>query len=406
MRTEKSRRQSGLFSRNSHGTLRRLAAGFFSLPKVSPLEGFFLRLFFALVVAYTLRFEVPFSTQPHPAGLAHFLDLTFLSDAWNYSVFRGALYVLLLLYVGGLMLPAVLPALAVGHVLVFTLYNSQGYTHHGFQIVSLTLVAQAGTVLYYTLLQGLRLRAPDARLNAWLLVQSQVVVAGTYLISVFSKMINTRGLWLWDSNYIAADLIKSRRQLYYGGLDPKFEGNPLEAIWLLEHPWIARALFGSGLVLEAIAFLALANRKIGFLIGIGLIVMHRSIASLMGLRFDNNEMLCAIYLVGLPFFAAWCLERITHPIVRLGILIGTGLGIPLSYFVQPASIRTAMSLPLYLTSLIESLEVWHDGNAADFLRFTLPMWMTCLAMAIVGAVAARLFSRARNGDRLSNRYDG
>jgi hypothetical protein len=54
--------------------------------------------------------------------------------------------VLLMLYAGGLMLPLTLPLLALGHVLVFTLYNSQGYAHHGFQIVSLTLVAQAGTV--------------------------------------------------------------------------------------------------------------------------------------------------------------------------------------------------------------------------------------------------------------------
>jgi hypothetical protein len=34
-----------------------------------------------------------------------------------------------------LLLPIVLPALAVGHALMFTLYNSQGYTHDGYQIV-------------------------------------------------------------------------------------------------------------------------------------------------------------------------------------------------------------------------------------------------------------------------------
>jgi len=401
MMTDKSKRQSTFSLRNSQGPLGRLASGFFSLPRVSPLEGFFLRLSFGLVVAYTLRFEVPFSTQPHPAGLAHFIDLTWLSDPWNFSVYRSVIYVLLMLYVGGLMLAVVLPALALGHVLIFTLYNSQGYTHHGFQIVSLTLVAQAGTVLYYTVLKGFRLRPPDARLNAWLLVQSQVIVVGTYLVSVITKMINTRGLWLWNANYIAADLIKTRRQLYFGDLDPKYQGNPAEAIWLLEHPWIARALFGSGVILEAIAFLALANRRIGFLIGIALILMHRSIARLMGLRFDNNEMLCAIYLVGLPFFAAWCLERIVNPVVRLGVLIGAGLGIPLSYFAQPASVQTAMPLPVYLINLINSLSVWHDGNLTDFLRFTLPMWMTSLVMAVAGAMAARLFAAAKRSAPVS-----
>jgi hypothetical protein len=386
--------------------LRRLASGFFSAPSVSALEGFFLRAFFAVVVAYTLRFDVPFATQPHPAGLARFFDLTWLSDSANYSIFRGVLYVLLLFYAGGVVLPLILPLLAVGHVLVFTLYNSQGYTHHGFQIVSLTLAAQAATVLYYTILVGLRLRPPDARLNAWLLWQSQMIVVGTYLISVFSKMINSRGLWLWNSSYIAADLIKSRRQLYYGDLDPSYAGNPPEAIWLLENPWIARALFGTGFLLEATAFLALASRKIGFLIGVALILMHRSIAGIMGLRFDNNEMLCAIFLVGIPFFAAWCLQRIGDPVIRFGVLAGALAGIPLSYFAQPSSLQGAMPLTGYLTQLINSLGLWHDGSVADFVRFTFPLWVTCVGAAVVGAIAARLLTRAMDRYRILNRSGG
>jgi hypothetical protein len=404
--TVESERHRSFFSRNSWTSLRRLAAGFFSPSSVSPLEGFLLRAFFGLVVAYTLRFDVPFAAQPHPAGLARFFDLTWLSEPGNYSVFRGAMYALLLLYAGGLLLPLTLPVLALGHVLTFTLYNSQGYTHHGYQIVSLTLVAQAGTVLYYTVLMGVRMRSPDARLNAWLLWQSQMIVAGTYLISVFSKMINTRGLWLWNSSYIAADLIKSRRQLYYGALDPQYAGDPAEAIWLLENPWIARALFGTGFVLEAIAFLALASRKIGFLIGVALILMHRSIAELMGLRFDNNEMLCAIYLVGIPFLTASCLERIPNPAVRLGVLVGAGAGIPLSYLAQPSSVQLAMPLPVYLINLIKSLGVWHDGNVTEFLRFTFPVWITCIALSVAGAIAGHFFTVAMSRSRIINRSGG
>ena len=387
-----SQRRRSSFLPNNGTPFSRLLAGFFSPPKVTPLEGFLLRVFFAVVVAYTFRFEVPFSTQPHPTGLAHFFDLTWLSDPFSFSIFRGVIYFLLFLYAAGVLLPVTLPLLALGHVLAFTLYNSQGYTHHGFQIVSLTLVAQAGTILYDTIRRGVRLRPPDAVLDSWLLWQSQVVVVGTYLISVFSKMINSRGLWLWNSSYIATDLIKSRRQVYYGSLDPNYAGNPVEAIWLLENPWMARALFGTGFILEAIAFLALASRKMAFVIGVALILMHRSIAGLMALRFDNNEMLCAIYLVGLPFLVAWCLYRIGNPTVRLGVLIGIGIGIPLSYFAQPASIRAAMPLPVYVGHLIESLDVWHNGRVTDFLRFTLPLWITCIAMAVAGAIGARLLS--------------
>jgi hypothetical protein len=373
-------------------SLRGLVSGFFSLPAVSSLEGLFLRLLFGVVVAFTISLQVPFPTQPHPAGLAHFFDLTWLSDPYKLAVYRNVIYLLVCFYVAGLLLPVVLPALAVGHTLMFTLFNSQGYTHHGYQIVSLTLMAQGVTVLYYTALKRIRLQPPDALLNAWLLVQSQVVVVGAYLVSFLTKMASTGGMWFWNANYIALDLIKTQRQNFFSRLDPSDARNPVEAMWLLEHPWIARGLFGSGVVLEAIAFLALANRKLSFLIGVGLILMHRSVSTLMGLTFQYNEMLCVIFLVGIPYFLARCLERVRSPAVRLGILIGAGLGVPLSYFVQPASVQKLMSLPAYIVSLINSLSVWANGNWMDTWRFTLPMWTTCLVAAAVGALAARLIS--------------
>lgn len=386
-------KKQNVFSLRSSVTraLRRSALGFFSLPAVSSLEGFFLRVFFGMVVAFTISLEVPLPTQPHPAGLAHFFDLTWLSDHRNLSAYRSVIYLLIFFYVAGLLLPIVLPALAVGHALMFTLYNSQGYTHHGYQIVSLTLLAQSATVLYYTALNGVRLRPPDSLLNSWLLVQSQVVVVGTYLVSFLTKILSTGGMWFWNANYIAIDLIKTQRQHYFSRLDPSDAGNPLEAIWLLEHPWIARGLFASGALLEAFAFLALANRRLGFLVGVGLILMHRSVSMLMGLRFQFNEMLCVIFLVGIPYFVARCLEHVRRA-VRLGILIGAGLGVPLSYLAQPVSVQTSMPLPVYLISLINSLSVWANGNWMDILRFTIPMWATCLVTATVGGMAARLVS--------------
>jgi hypothetical protein len=391
MDSPKKRNDLSLRSRAARW-LREVASGFFILPAVSSLEGFFLRLLFGIVVAFTISLNVPFSTQPHPAGLAHFFDLTWLSDPDNLRAYRNVIYLLVSLYVAGLLLPIVLPALAVGHALMFTLFNSQGYTHHGYQIVSLTLLAQAVTVLYYTALKGIRLRPPDRLLNAWLFVQSQVVVVGAYLVSFLTKMFATGGMWFWNANYVAIDLIKTQRQHYYSRLDPGDAGNPLEAMWLLEHPWISRALFGSGVLLEAIAFLALAGRKLSFLIGVCLILMHRSVSTLMGLRFQYNEMLCVVFLVGIPYFAARCLERVPCRAVRLGILIGAGVGVPLSYFVQPASVQKLMPLPAYIVSLINSLSVWVNGNWMDTLRFTFPMWTTCLVMAAAGAMAARLIS--------------
>ena len=370
--------------------LRNLAAGFFSLPTVSSLEGFFLRFFFGVVVASTLSLQVPFHDQPHPVGLAHFFDLTWLSDPQKLSAYRGVLYLLLIVYALGWVLPIVLPLLAVGYSLMFTLYNSQGYTHHGYQIISLTLLIQAVTVLYYSVLKGFRRQPPDPLLNSWLLVQSQVVVTGTYLASFLTKLFSTGGMWFWNAHYIAIDMIKTQRQHYFSRFNPADLGDPPEAIWLLEHPWMARGLFASGALLEAVAFFALASRRLGFAIGVGLILMHRSVSMLMGLRFQNNEMLCAIFLVGIPYFLARCLERV-HPVsVRLGLLVGAAVGIPLSYLAQPAAIQKAMPFSYYLVALINSLSVWANGNWAETIRFTLPVWTTCLITAVAGALGARI----------------
>jgi hypothetical protein len=376
-------------------SLRKFADGFFSLPTVSSLEGFFLRLLFGIVIASTLSLQVPFHDQPHPVGLARFFDLTWLADPEKLSAYRSVLYLLLLIYASGWFLPIVLPLLTVGYSLMFTLYNSQGYTHHGYQIISLTLLVQAVTVIYYSVLKGLRLQPPDALLNSWLLVQSQVVVTGTYLVSFLTKLFATGAMWFWNAHYIALDMIKTQRQHYFSRFNPADLGDPPEAIWLLEHPWLARGLFASGVVLEAIAFFALASRRLSFFIGVGLILMHRSVSMLMGLRFQNNEMLCAIFLIGIPYFIASCLQRV-HPVaVRIGLLIGAGVGIPLSYFAQPAAIQKAMPFSYYLVALVNSLSVWANGNWGEMMKFTLPVWTTCLMTALAGALGAHLIDKAK-----------
>ena len=49
-------------------SLRNFAAGFFSLPTVSSLEGFFLRLLFGIVVSLDSLFAGAFSRSTPPGG--------------------------------------------------------------------------------------------------------------------------------------------------------------------------------------------------------------------------------------------------------------------------------------------------------------------------------------------------
>ena len=156
--------------------IRKLFSGWFQLPRVSPLEGFFMRLLFSLVLIYTVRFPVQFTTEPHPVGLLrllHSIDdhrtwLTWLSDPTNYEIFRWSFIGVLVFYVAGVALPIVLPVATILHILPFTLFGSQGFNYHGAQMVSLTLLAQACTVLYYSFTERLTFRAPDEKLRGWL----------------------------------------------------------------------------------------------------------------------------------------------------------------------------------------------------------------------------------------------
>ena len=118
------------------------------------------------------------------------------------------------------------------------------------------------------------------------------------------------GMWLWRANNVAVDIIKTQRQTYYNDLNPENVGDPANALWLLAHPWQARLLFSSGVILETLSFVAIGSRVLAFFIGVSLIAMHRSIEELMGgLTFPNNEYLCLIFLINVPFIVAWPLDR-------------------------------------------------------------------------------------------------
>ena len=290
--------------------LKRLFSGFTEPPSVSRTEAFIARALLALLVASEIWRPLNFTTQPMPAGLGHWIDLTWLSDGDKHEMFRNIIYAGLGVYALGLALPLTLPLITLGHILYYTLFNSQGFTHHGHQIVSLVLMAQTGVVWWSCIRRKFSLGFPDDWINSRILWQSTIIIAGTYVVSVITKMKQSGGMWLWRANNVAVDIIKTQRQTYYNDLNPENVGDPANALWLLAHPWQARLLFSSGVILETLSFVAIGSRVLAFFIGVSLIAMHRSIEELMGgLTFPNNEYLCLIFLINVPFIVAWPLDR-------------------------------------------------------------------------------------------------
>lgn len=290
-----------------------------------------MRLFFAALVFCSLQEFKPFTfdTQEVPRGIAKLLDLTFLSNpgpidlsslkrievpllgtirlhgpGWFDTVV--VLAVLLgALYVWGRGLIVTLPLLAALHTLPWTLSNSQGYTHHGMQLISMVLIVQTLVVWWWQIRRWRGRPALQLPVRSYLLYYSQGMIAFAYVACAITKVINSKGLWLFKSNYICIELIKSHRLEYYENLDPTLAGDPAAALWLLNHPWTTRVIFDIGFFIELLAFVALRNRPWALLTGLAIIAFHRSVWWLMRLEFPMHEWLILIFLVNVPFWVWW-----------------------------------------------------------------------------------------------------
>lgn len=260
-----------------------------------------------------------YQDQNKPNGIAHIIDLTFFSDPGFIKMLPWIVIPCLLCYAAGFGLPVVLPVLVFISIGSRTLYNSQGYIHHGYQMLSLILVAQMGVVWWHTFRGdwraafGLR-RAEPVRgrtLWDWLVRYSQWMIVICYVVAGVIKPIRSDGEWFKNSHYIGIQVVKTHRQNYYSALEEKWNiPEPEVAKFMLkDHPNLVRIFLSCGVLLEIFAFLALYNRFLALLIGFSLVIFHYFNDLMMGLYFYGNEKLDWIFLINVPFWIWWLFFR-------------------------------------------------------------------------------------------------
>ena len=287
----------------------------------------------ALRFATTAGRGPDFTTQPKPRGLAQFMDVTWVNQPEHIP--QVAFATLLLLVLFGLGITPVLAAfgLAFLQIMIGTLENSQGNNvWHTSQILVFALlgVGLAGVAEYWQAWRrqelGLRLRSrwrwlahclknPGAifkRAHTPLEIEEekgrslaiylvQQLMATAYVVSAISKLWISKGQWFTDVRFIGLQFEKNRLLKYYQTLEP-----PAVIPWAADavnaHPFLTCILFSVGLFLELLCFLALFNRSLLAVYGIGLLVMHLMIAQLMALEFYYNEWLLAIFYINVPFW--------------------------------------------------------------------------------------------------------
>ena len=302
--------------------------GGFAPEAISAWEWLLMRAGFAGIVMVAFLDWHPFDAmkKASPVGLARFFDLMWLSHEGAFERlvaplekslglpdYPGRFETMLLigtvccvLYVLNVGLRWVLPVLGLSHTLIWTHFNSQGFQHHGHQLVSMVLWVHV-LVLWWK-------RTADAgELRAWLWFYVRGLVLFSYVASALSKIINSRGLWLWNSQYIPAEIMKSHRLSYYKELDPAMAGDPVVALWLREHIFAGQLMFGMGFFLELLAWVGLRDRKWSALVGMAIILFHWSVGWLMRLDFDNHIWLCAVFLLNIPGWIYLSSSRLARP---------------------------------------------------------------------------------------------
>lgn len=269
--------------------------------KFASWEMILMRLGFAVLVFMAIKWEVASLSKADPkklTGLAHLVNLDFfrhLKPVWPWQVVTGAglaAYVVGFLPAIGL-LPALFFSIGIG-----TLANSQGAANHSTQLVSMILLGQFVTYAVVACRGGLARPAEGSQ--RWVIHTSLVIFAAAYVVSACMKLDNSDMEWIQRVPSLALELQKSNWSEYYDTLTPVPESLNRVVTLMTDHPGLARVVFGSGLFIELLAFLALFGRRWAFFTGLAIIVMHLSISQLMQLDFGYHMAAAMLFLVNLP----------------------------------------------------------------------------------------------------------
>jgi hypothetical protein len=280
------------------------------------LELFSLRALFALVIYARFPQADRYIEQPHPNGLAHVFDFTFLNAPGISEALQIGYVLALALYATGYALPWAIAYLLFTTVSAGTLSNSQGAISHSHQIIPLVLLGQLIAYCYCAWFEVRRRPLPlSPGLNAHDLsiYFAQQMVVSVYVAAGLTKLIRSQGRWIIDLPNIAVEIVKTHAQRYHDRLAPELlESGERIAGLILEYPNATRLLLSGGLVLELCAFLALGGRRLAFCVGVLLIAMHEMVELVMKLSFETNQLVILLFLVNVPFLIERGGRKIAH----------------------------------------------------------------------------------------------
>ena len=264
-----------------------------------------MRAAFAVLAFVNIKWETaPYTEQKFPNGIARFVDLTWLGHHPPGDLTQYGVMAFLVLYVIGLfpalgLLPTAFFATVIG-----TLLNSQGAINHSWQMVTMMGLAQLVVYAWPRRTDMGRnwtvLARPDLQRHRQAVFAVLTVIAASYVVCGVVKVVNSDGLWIQKAPLLAVQLLKTHYSHFYDTLELPPQWLQDVTAFLLEYPWVARIVFGAGLVIELLGFVILINRRWAFIGGVAIIALHLSISRLMNLNFEAHMIAVLIYCVNLP----------------------------------------------------------------------------------------------------------
>lgn len=285
----------------------------FQAPALSELQSAVVRLFFALLVWFTIPSASNLVDQPHPVGLAHLFNLTFISNPGVMPAIKWGIIPALAVYVAGRLPLVTLPIILLATMLPGTLDNSQAKNaiQHSQQVVSLITLAQ---LIYHIAVRKKWLDHSRIERGRWEVFAGQQAIVAAYTVTALTKLLRSGLGWIVDSKNFPIQMAKNIRMQYYNTL----ESETVQGFWaktsawgqelLLHSPNLCRLMLSTGLLLELFALLALLGKRWAASYGLLLIMFHVMVRTLTGLNFRYHMAALFIFLV-LPWLLICLVAR-------------------------------------------------------------------------------------------------
>lgn len=280
-----------------------------SIPRFALHERLVMRALFAWLVWWATPGGLIVNGIPSPNGITRLFDLHFLLDPQVFAWARTALAVALILYVMRLVVWLALPVALFVHLAANAITNSQGAIQHAAQIVSLVLLAQTSAHFFglWRRRQEEERRLLEDRAIWW----SQQTIVAVYLVAGITKLIVSKGLWIFQARWIGVSVAKSAYQSFYDTFNQANLQQQLGvAHFAAAHGWVVALIAAGGLFLELGSPLMLINRFWAAILGCALLCFHLGLAYTMRLTFIYNQWLLIIFMINAPYWIVAGVRRI------------------------------------------------------------------------------------------------